>query len=210
MKAWSSYGLGLRRLEFADFQILKTGVMPQTDELFEVLYQKYRSAVVAHFLRFGFDRERALDLSQETFLRVYRNMDTWRQEGHWSYLKTTASRIALNELRNAAAVKRSAPLTALGDLPSEPQSKDPNPAEALEVADAERLRHETLRLALAELPSRLRAPLLLRLRGASYKEIAAQLHLTLDAVKSRLHETKNLLRKTVQNAPEKLNEPEEE
>lgn len=183
--------------------------MAKTDELFETLYRKYRSAVVAHLLHFGFDRERALDLAQETFLRVYRNMDNWRQESHWSYLKTTASRIALNELRSAAAAKRSAPLTALDDLQTEPRATGPNPAEALEEARDERLRHETLRLFLANLSPRLRAPLLLRLAGASYKDIAAQLHLTLDAVKSRLHETKTLLPKTLQDAPEKLDEPYE-
>lgn len=183
--------------------------MAKTDELFETLYRKYRSAVVAHLMRFGFDRERALDLAQETFLRVYRNMENWRQEGPWSYLKTTASRIALNEIRDAHAAKRAAALTALEDLKQEPVATDPTPAEALESADDERQRQALLQDALARLPPRLRAPLLLRLNGASYKEIAAQLRLSLDAVKSRLHETKTRLRTSLQDVPENLEEPDE-
>jgi RNA polymerase sigma-70 factor, ECF subfamily len=184
--------------------------MAKKDDLFEALYKKYRPAVVALFLRFGFDRERALELAQETYIRVYRSMDTWRQEGPWGYLQTTARRIALNELRDLAAAKRSAPVAAIEDLRAEPRSTEPTPAEVLAAADAERVRREWIRTALAELPPRLRAPLVLRLQEVSYKDIAVRLHLTLDAVKSRLHESKLYLRDRLNESPEVLDEPSDE
>lgn len=175
----------------------------QGDQSFERLYRKYRSAVISYIKRFGFDHDRASDLAQETFLRVYRNMGSWRHESEWSYIRTTASRIALNVLREGTAAKRSASLVALEDealreIPLEEASVEA----ALIQSEDKGSRQLALRRALASLPPRLRTPLLLRLSGRSYQSIAGELSLSLDAVKSRLHEAKIRLREQRGSAPE--------
>lgn len=200
----------LLRLEFVALHQAKTTVMTKSDEQFRVLYEKYRSAVITLFMRFGFEREKALDLSQDTFLRVYGHMSSWRREAEWGFLKTTAQRIALNEVRRLRAQKRGHEPSSLEALTREPAAAEPHPEGQLLTREEERLRIEAFRVAISKLQPRLRSPLLLRLEGMKYQDIALRLRLSLDTVKTRLHEAKILLQRNVDAAPEELEDHGEE
>lgn len=184
--------------------------MANANEQFRALYEKYFSAVVSFLVRFGFERQDALDLAQETFIRVFEHMDSWLGS-EWMFLRTTASRIALNEIRRRRTLKHGlAPLALEDDSITEPASSDPPPdVELLERENVER-RISAYQAALAKLAPRVQGPLLLRLGGASYKQIAQTLSLNVNVVKTRLHEAKIELRKSVNAAPEEVDDHDDE
>lgn len=188
----------------------------EDESRFQDLYQKYSRSVVAFFVRQGFSRDEARDLAQDTFVRVYRGMGGYRGDGAWSFLETTARRIAINEIRSRMTQMRSAAVTSLDDPQTQTVSQDPwtgapplSPeTELVEQQEAAR-RRKRLQQAIASLPDRLRGCLLLWLQGLSYREITVTLRLSLDAVKSRLNEARNQLREQLGEEPEGLAWPRE-
>jgi len=170
---------------------------------FRKLYQRYYRPIVAYFVRSGFSLDEARELAHDAFLRVYQGMESYQGHGDFSYLKTTATRVALNALRARHADKRSVEVVSLEDLPV-PESPpvaasqgmgEPQPnreASLLEEEEAE-LRRQWLQQAIAGLSEGLRQCVLLQLQGVSYRDIATLLGISEDAVKSRLHEARKKL-----------------
>jgi RNA polymerase sigma-70 factor (ECF subfamily) len=161
----------------------------EDDRNFQDLYQYYRR-VVYFFKQRGFSEEDARDLAQKVYIRVYKGMDTYRAEAKWNYLEKTARRLAINELRDAAAKKRSAVMVSddaliiVGDSHVVP-------------ADVALQRRETLEMigaAIEQIPSDQKACLLLYAQGFSYQEISRRLGVPESGVKSRLHDARNRLR----------------
>lgn len=177
--------------------------MTKKDELFQSLYRRYLPGVVSYFTKFGFDRDKARDLAQDTFVRVYEHMDSWRGEAEWAFLRTTAQNVALNEIRSRATGKRKGQQVAIdGPKALELPSRDREPSVRLIEEQEQSRQTRDLRKAIQGLPPRLRGPLELRLLGRSYKDIAATLRLSLDTVKTRIHEAKGKLREMLGDAPE--------
>jgi RNA polymerase sigma-70 factor, ECF subfamily len=163
----------------------------KSDERFEGLYQKYHSSIYALFLRLGFDASTARDLAQDTFLRVFRSIDVYREGTDWPYLATVARNVASNAFRSRAAEKRAAiemSVDYIADF-----LMDDAPAADIVLLESER--RKQLASAIATLSPTLRTTLLLYMDGQSYDEIAKTLGITLTAVKSRLHEAKLALRR---------------
>lgn len=166
------------------------------DQRFEKLFAYY-GAVVHYFIRLNFSSDEARDLAQEVFVRVYEHMDAWREDAHWSYLKTAAQRLAANTIRDRKAAKRNAivvsdeALLGLHDdkvIPADIQlgKKD-------EVA---RL-YETVKL----LKPDLRSCVLYWLEGYSYHEMEKMLGISAAALKSRLHEARRQLKDLLGEEP---------
>lgn len=184
--------------------------MTQNDDLFRTLYEKYGGAIVSFFMRFGFSRELAQEYAQDTFVRVYEHMDAWRRESEWVYLRQTALRIALNAVRTRDSIKRKGIHVPI-DSPvgAGLSSGDELPVDHLVGAESRRDRLESLKGALAALDPRLLGPILLRCQGKSYREIAAALGLTLDTVKTRIHEAKARIREHLGVIAEELDDHDE-
>ena len=141
------------------------------------------------------DREEALDLSQEVFLRVFRTLGRFR--GH-SSLRTWIYRIAVNQARNrhrfwrrrhrADQVSLDQHVAAHGDIFS---GSGPTPDRVL----AQKELAARLRQALERLPFEQRTAIVLReVDGLSYGEIAYSLDLAVGTVKSRLTRARQALR----------------
>jgi RNA polymerase sigma-70 factor, ECF subfamily len=171
----------------------------EQDELFRDLYDRYYRIVLAMLVRRGFVREDAMELAQETFIRVYQGLNQYRGDSEWGYIQKTARNIAFNEVRSRQSSKRSAVEISLDSMPSlydnwqsssvKGQPKSP---------DMELLEKEQMRLlfeGIGDLPPGMRRCLLLRLEGLKYREISEVMGVSLDAVKSRLNEAQNILRK---------------
>ncbi|QJC51274.1 RNA polymerase sigma factor [Paenibacillus albicereus] len=118
------------------------------------------------------------DVAQETFLKAYRHMDSYRQQAAVrTWLFAIARNTALSELRSAY-FKRNRLFARVED------GKSAGSAEAayLDAAAASELRQVVL-----ELPFKLKEALLLELdHGLSLKEIGEALGLSVGTVKSRL------------------------
>ena len=141
------------------------------------------------------DREEALDLSQEVFLRVFRTLSRFRAH---SSLRTWIYRIAVNQARNrhrfwrrrhrADQVSLDQHVAVHGDVLS---GTEPTPDRVL----AQKELAARLRMALERLPFEQRTAIVLReVDGLSYGEIAYSLDLAVGTVKSRLTRARQALR----------------
>jgi RNA polymerase sigma-70 factor, ECF subfamily len=141
------------------------------------------------------DRDEALDLSQEVFLRVFRTIHRFRGQ---SSLRTWIYRIAVNQARNrhrfwrrrhrADQVSLDQHVAAHGEFQS---GGELTPDRMLAQKQlAERLNH-----ALEHLPFDQRTAIILReIDGLSYEEIAFSLGVAIGTVKSRLTRARQALR----------------
>jgi len=147
------------------------------------------------------DRDEALDLSQEVFLRVFRTIHRFRGQ---SSLRTWIYRIAVNQARNrhrfwrrrhrADQVSLDAHVAAHGDFCSAGESGPDRMLARKELA--ERLYH-----ALDTLPFDQRTAIVLReIDGLSYDEIAFSLGVAVGTVKSRLTRARQALRLELREA----------
>ncbi|MDQ8153138.1 MAG: sigma-70 family RNA polymerase sigma factor [Gemmatimonadota bacterium] len=157
---------------------------------FDVLVDRYQTRLLNFVYRTVGDRERAEDLVQEAFVRVYRHLarfDRSKKFSTWIY--TIASNLAKNELRNRARN----PLVLFQTMTSGWEDED-RPLEFEDTAarpdDAFDRRHlrELVDAAVKRLPAHHRQVFVLReLEGRSYEEIAEMTQCNLGTVKSRLN-----------------------
>jgi RNA polymerase sigma-70 factor (ECF subfamily) len=154
---------------------------------FETLFARYTPRVLAFLTRMVRDRARAEDLTQDVFVRIYNAAERYEPRARFStYVFGIAHNLALNELARAHRRYESA-----SDL-TELVNADPTPGPE-EKLDADRTRVR-LERALAKLPERQRAAVLLRSeQGLDYEEIAGSLDTTVSSVKSLLHRARESL-----------------
>jgi RNA polymerase sigma-70 factor (ECF subfamily) len=147
------------------------------------------------------DRDEALDLSQDVFLRVFRTIHRFRGQ---STLRTWIYRIAVNQARNrhrfwrrrhrADQVSLDAQVATHGELSSGGESRPDRVFAQKELATC-------LQRALDHLPFDQRTAIILReIDGLSYEEIAYSLGIAIGTVKSRLTRARHTLRIELQEA----------
>ena len=159
------------------------------------LVSEHQRMVVQLAINLLGDRDEALDLSQEVFLRVFRTIHRFR--GH-SSLRTWIYRIAVNQARNrhrfwrrrhrADQVSIDDHVAAHGDFLSGGEARPDRVLAQKELA-------ERLKTALDHLPFDQRTAIVLReIDGLSYEEIAYSLGVAVGTVKSRLTRARHALR----------------
>ena len=147
------------------------------------------------------DRDEALDLSQEVFLKVFRTIHRFRGQ---SSLRTWIYRIAVNQARNrhrfwrrrhrADQVSLDAHVAAHGEFLSGGLSRPDRLLAQKELA-------HRLQAALDHLPFDQRTAIVLReVDGLSYDEIAFSLGVAVGTVKSRLTRARQALRLELREA----------
>ncbi len=157
---------------------------------FRALVERYQRPVFALLARMLSPSGRdALveDVAQETFVRVYRGLPEFGQDGRrrlCAWILTIATRLALDELRRRP----------LGTEAIDGRSS----LAAGERADAgleRRVLRSAIERAVAALPPEYRAAFLLReVHELDYEQIAQALAIDLGTVKSRLHRARAALR----------------
>jgi RNA polymerase sigma-70 factor (ECF subfamily) len=159
-------------------------------QAFEEVYERYGPMVFNLAYRMCGDRETAADLTQDSFLRIFRAVDRFRGR---SSLKTWIYRVALNVCRSRLRRKR---------WSVQPLAEDDGPG--VELRDPDRgpeqraiARDEGRRVAeaLLEVPEVFRSAVVLcDLQGLSYEEIAEVLGVRLGTVRSRIARGRDRLR----------------
>jgi RNA polymerase sigma-70 factor (ECF subfamily) len=169
-------------------------------EAFSALVLKYQERVVNVVYQRTGDRERALDVAQEVFVKAYRAIGSFKGNAAfytWLYriaLNTTVSlRRSLGRERVSFSLDQ--PLDAEGERRHDPADAGCGPAE-------EASRHEevaAVRRAIAELDEEHNQVVVLKdLEQLSYEEIAEILECPVGSVKSRLHRARQRLREKLE------------
>lgn len=158
------------------------------DDAFATIVDRYKDALVNYLTHLVRSRDRAEEIAQDAFVRLYRNASRYRdRERLGPYLYRIATNLVVTEARRE---KRWALL--LPRLNASTRHSAPPP-------DAELLASEIQRevtAALARLPVKYRAPLVLfEIESWSYDEIAVALELRDGTVKSRISRARELMRR---------------
>ena len=152
---------------------------------FDVIVERHRRAVYLLCYRFVSNHEDASDLSQDVFLRAYRGLRSFRGQ---SSLATWLYRIGVNVCLNRVSAKK--PLSeSIEDRQFVDEKAESAPDRLLKDERSARVR-----AAIAQLPRKQRATLVLRMyHEMSHQEIADVLGSSVGAVKANFfHALSNL------------------
>jgi len=169
---------------------------------FGEIMQRYRNPITNYLYRFLNDYEEAVDLAQETFVRVYFAIDRYHTQFAFStYIYRIATNLAISEIRRR---KRRRLLSLTGLFQSEDdKSIEFQPPDERKLADAEMIddeRDRTIATAIAALPEKYRIPIILRdIEGRSYDEVAEIMGLGLGTTKSRISRARGLLKEKLED-----------
>lgn len=160
---------------------------------FDLIVERHRRSVYLLCYRFVSNHEDASDLSQDVFLRAYRGLRSFRGQ---STLATWLYRIGVNVCLNRVSVK-----TTLGKL-TEPIAERQFVDERAESPSEQMLKEERaarVRAAIAQLPRKQRATLILRTyHDMSHQEIADVLGSSVGAVKANFFHALGNLKKLLE------------
>jgi RNA polymerase sigma-70 factor (ECF subfamily) len=173
------------------------------EQAFAELVGRYQNQITNYLYRLLNDYEEAVDLAQETFVRVYFAASRYHTEFAFStYLYRIATNLGISELRKRKRRKLLS-LTGLfqGDEGDKEKEFDIPDDEVLpEAALLDKERGAVITRAIASLPEKYRLPLVLReVEEKSYDEVAQILDLTQGTLKSRLSRGRGLLREKLKN-----------
>lgn len=169
-------------------------------DAFESLVSPYINKIYAICFRVLGHEQDAYDAAQETLLRAYRSIGTFKGNSAFS---TWLYRIATNQALDTARKKgrhkvvSMQGLTDKDDSPRELEMPDasPGPSELLEQEDTVKL----VQKAIGELKEEFRTVIVLReLEGLSYEEIAVVTGASVGTVKSRLNRGRQSLKKILE------------
>ncbi len=153
-------------MDFGDRDLARE-ILAGSSVAFERLMVRYRRLVYRIAYGFTGDREAAMDVVQDTFLKVHERLRDWREEGD---LRNWVARIAANEGLNWSRAARRHPTVELEE------SAFVHPGPPQEEGLLRREAHEALHRSLEALSPRQRLAVVLRyFQGMSSREIGAAL-----------------------------------
>jgi RNA polymerase sigma factor (sigma-70 family) len=160
------------------------------------LMSRWQKPVTAFILRYTSHEQDALDLAQETFLRVFESRERYEPRSKFS---TWLYTIAANLCHNRARWRERHPTVSLHDSgeDDDPGLESSVPAPGDTPADSAE-RHDiasAVREHIQELPHGMRTVVLLfEYQDLGYEEIGATLGCTAKAVETRLYRARKILR----------------
>lgn len=175
---------------------LQAGI--SVEENFRLLCDLYHRPLYHFFAKRGFPRQDCLDLTQETFLGIYRGIGSFRRDARFeTWLFKVATNAFRKRLRWGTADKRTGqevPLAAESEDDRALAERVPagGPVPGQEMLERERAR--LLRGAIERLPEQMRKCLILRVyHEMRYREIGTVLRLSPETVKVHLFQARRRL-----------------
>jgi len=158
-------------------------------EDFAVLVERYQSLIFSMIMRQGGARDIADELAQETFIRAFANISTFRGKAKFS---SWLIRIALNQTSNFFASKKFKESRQTVSLDLESHDR------AAETSAEPRYSEAFLSAVIGELPPKFREVVVLcGYEGRSYEETAAILEIPIGTVRSRLNRARLMIKDEV-------------
>ncbi|MEE3338939.1 MAG: RNA polymerase sigma factor [Candidatus Latescibacterota bacterium] len=156
------------------------------DEAFRSVYEQTSARVYAFCLRMMKDETRARDMTQDTYVRAWQHLETYRGESAFTtWLHTIATNACLVALRRRR--RRREGDTEIEELEAMPGSNPGDPVDRI-----------ALERAIADLPDGARTVLLLHdIHGYRHDEIAQMTSTRPGTSKAHLHRVRKLLREAL-------------
>lgn len=181
----------LDRLRMEEQELMRR-IQSGDEVAFAEILKRYKDKIVNFLWQMTGDYQKAVELSQETFMRVYFKADRYKPVAPLSsWIYTIASNLAKTDLKKS----RRYPLVPLDDVENTlsrniPFVEDP--------ANSEIVR--SLREAVDALHPRYRIPLILKdMEGFSQEEIAEILDKPLGTIKARISRGRHYLKKELES-----------
>jgi RNA polymerase sigma-70 factor (ECF subfamily) len=165
-----------------DAQLIRRSLSGDRDA-FRGLYERYKDRVFSTVHRIVGNQEEAVDVTQDVFIKVYRDLSTFEFKSKFStWLYRIAVNFSINKVNEHERHGRAHRRLAYDNRP-------------LEKPD---LPSERIRASIEDLNPKLKMVVVLRyLQDLSYEEIAEVLDLSIGTVKSRLHLAHEALRESL-------------
>lgn len=176
-----------------DYDVVLSCLKGNTED-FAILVDRYKNLVFSVTARMTNNPDEYADIAQEVFIKVYRSLDKYRPDYHFS---TWIIRITTNHIIDMRRKKRieSTSLDEVDFSLSTNRSAEDEYIEGETVKEVGRL--------IAALPEMYRLPILLYHRhGMSYQDIADSLGLSLSKVKNRIFRGRKLLKESLMGLKE--------
>jgi RNA polymerase sigma-70 factor, ECF subfamily len=180
-----------------DHSLLEATRTGDEDAFYEIV-RRYRNQITNYVYRILEDYDCAVDLAQETFVRVYNNVDRYQATYSFStYIYKIAHNLAISEIRKRKR-HRLIPLPFFFSDKDGEEVEIELPDQRLTQADDVIIsdeRNKAVKKAIGSLPEKYRGALVLcHLEEKSYEEISEILGLPVGTVKSRINRARNLLK----------------
>jgi len=160
----------------------------------EEIVREHSARVYRLAYRLTGNRHDAEDLTQETFIRVFRSLDSYVPGTFEGWLHRITTNLFLDLARRRKRIR----MDSTGDETAYWPSSDPfgSPERAFEHGNLD----SDVQRALDELPPEYRAAVVLcDIEGLSYEEIAVTLGIKLGTVRSRIHRARARLRVSLEH-----------
>ncbi|TKC15278.1 RNA polymerase sigma factor SigY [Robertmurraya kyonggiensis] len=156
------------------------------DEAFALLFHRHYSFLFKYLLKLTLNEETSKELAQETMIKCYTNLSSFKGEGKFStWLISIASRLYIDSIRKKEREQKK--LNRIHHTLSRQLSW---------VAQSEGIEWSDTFTDFNQLEADVRTPILLRhYYGYTYEEIGKMLGIRTGTVKSRVHTSINRLRK---------------
>ena len=173
-----------------------------SEKAYRELLDRYQRPVFSLIYRMVRDREKAEDLAQETFVKVFNHIDSFNPKYKFSsWIFKIASNLTIDAIRKKDLDTVSLDGSRNASTPDEVdatritvESRDENPEEFLEAKEL----GEEIERAIGELRPEYRTAILLRhVEGRPYEEISEIMGVPLGTVKTYIHRARGELRETL-------------
>ena len=165
---------------------------------FDEIYEENAKKVLNLAYRMTSSEETARDLTQEIFIKVYKNLASFKGD---SNVYTWIYRIALNHIMNYLKKEKRYKFFSIMDKNvTEILNEDmlePGFAENVSISKPDKImekseREQIINSIIDSLSAKYKVPFILfKYEGLSYKEISEQMNLSISAVEARIHRAKN-------------------
>ncbi|MGN0106556.1 MAG: RNA polymerase sigma factor [Hominilimicola sp.] len=164
-------------------------------EAFNILFSRYQSQVVNIAYSMLSDREDAFDAAQEVFVRVYKNIESFKEQASFTtWLYRITSNVCSDILRKRQKDTNVVSINQFVDENKDMDIKDDSQTieENMELSE----RQSAVRNAINELKEEYRVVITLcDIEGMSYDEMSNMLNIPTGTVKSRINRARNALKK---------------
>lgn len=163
---------------------------------FEQLVEKYQSRVYTIAYRYMGNYADASDLAQESFIKIYRSLESFRGEaGFMSWMYRLVTNVCLDELRRRGRSKTVSIEELMEGKKGLIMRREISGSRLPEDAVIRRELQQEVQNVLNSLSEEHRIIVVMRdIQGYSYEEIAQLLQCSLGTVKSRLNRARHILK----------------